>query len=89
MGLAAMAAILHLAVLAARVSARCPHARPIIHAIAVCDSGPMTTHVDPDNKPSHPMQTYCVGQIALNVGMAVVALALWLHIMRMSSAHAN
>lgn len=37
--------------------------------------------------PSRPTQTYSAGQLALAVGMAIVTLACWLHIMRLTGVH--
>jgi hypothetical protein len=36
--------------------------------------------------PSNPIHTYCVGHLALTTGMAVIALAAWLQIMRINGA---
>jgi hypothetical protein len=36
--------------------------------------------------PSNPIHTYCVGHLALTMGMAVIVLAAWLLIMRINGA---
>jgi len=36
----------------------------------------------PERVPSKPVQTYAVGQLSLTLGVAVIALAAWLQIMR-------
>jgi len=33
------------------------------------------------------MHTFCAGQLALTLGMAVLTLTLWLQIMRINGAH--
>lgn len=40
-----------------------------------------------DQSPSRPTQTYSAGQLDLAVGMAVITLARWLHIMRLTGTH--
>ncbi len=85
-GVAALAAVLHLAVLASRMPGRSAHAVPSL--LWNAGSAPAERHGDADGDaaPSNPQQTYCVGRIALTSGMAVVALACWLHVMRLGSA---
>lgn len=89
-GLAAMAAVLHLAVLAGRVSPRGSHPRPIaLLAWQVPPSETAETRLSEENAPSNPTRTYCAGRLALTAGMAVLALARWLHVMRVRGTHAD
>jgi hypothetical protein len=90
MGLAAMVAFLHVAVLAARVSTRHAHHHPtpVLSWPAMANSQPDVV-VKAGKTPSNPVQTYCVGRLDLTRGMAVVVLAEWLHIMRTGGVHSH
>lgn len=81
--LAAIVAALHLAVLASRVSHR--HLRTV-----TLMSWQMPTPEEPapvaTEPPSNPQRSYCAGQLALSVGMAVITLARQLHAIRASGA---
>lgn len=86
-GLAAMVAALHLAVLAGRVSARHPRGRHL--ALIVWQQPPaaqVETAPKSDRVPSNPTQAYNAGRLALTFGVAVIALAYQLQVMRMGSA---
>lgn len=88
MGLAALVAALHLAVLTGRVSARWAGARPGVLVIWRMPQDTLRVAADKsDQPPSRPTQSYSAGQLALAVGMAVVTLARWLHIMRLTGTH--
>ena len=81
-----MAAVLHLAVLSARMP-RHAHHRPL--AILAWQAPAPTATVEVKTKsdaPSNPTQTYCVGQVRLTFGMAVIGLADRLQVMRTGSA---
>lgn len=87
-GLAALVAALHLAVLTGRVSVRWAGARP--GALVIWRMPQDTIRVAAGKSaqpPSRPTQTYSAGQLALAVGMAIVTLACWLHIMRLTGVH--
>lgn len=86
-GVAALATVLHLAVLASRIHGRSVHHAPP-SVLWNAGSAPAERHGDHDSAPapSNPHQTYCVGRIALTSGMAVITLAWWLHVMRLGAA---
>jgi hypothetical protein len=80
-------AVLQLAVLARRLSVR--HApRPNV-LLAWRSPETSQTNSPEDSTPSKPTRTYCAGQLELTCGMAVLALAQWLHIMRLSGVRSN
>jgi len=87
LGLTAIAAILHLAVFAGKVSPRRMPNRPAMHLVwqqpAKCRIDSERTE---DKVPSNPIHTYCAGHLALAHGMAVVSLAAWMQIMHISGA---
>ena len=86
-GLAAVVAALHVAVLAGRVSTRAPRGR---HATILvwrqADTTQVETQPASDRVPSNPMRAYNAGRLALTSGMAVIALAFHLQVMRMGAA---
>lgn len=87
-GLAALVAALHLAVLTGRVSVRWAGNRPGTLMIwRMTGDAPGTNTGKSDQSPSRPTQTYSAGQLDLAVGMAVITLARWLHIMRLTGTH--
>ncbi|MGQ9648985.1 MAG: hypothetical protein ACUVXJ_02650 [Phycisphaerae bacterium] len=87
-GLAALVAALHLAVLTGRVSVRWAGARPGTLVIWRMPQDAIRVVAGKSAQPSsRPIQTYSAGQLALAVGMAIVTLACWLHIMRLTGVH--
>lgn len=90
-GLATLVAALHLVLLTGRISPWSPTRRPGTLMIwrtpsevrAVAATG------EPEKVASRPTQTYAAGQLALAVGMSLVALACWLHIMRLTGTHGH
>lgn len=84
-GLAAIVAALHLAVLASRVSGRHHHG-PVVLLSWQAPSAPPTPADTTSEPPSNPHRNYSVGELALTRGMAVVSLARWLHVMRINGA---
>ena len=88
LGLATLATVLHLAVLAGGVRARRLSAEPEMYLIwQVPASDTSDTGSTADKVPSNPIHTYCVGHLALATGMAIIALATWLQIMRINGAN--
>lgn len=84
-----MIAALHLAVLARRVPMRSLHHRQmtlLTWRMPTAGSADSPRAAEP---PSRPVQTFCAGQLALTLGMAVLALTLWLQIMRINGAHGS
>ena len=87
-GLAALVAALHLAVLTGRVSVCRAGTRPGTLMIWRMTGDALGTDTGKsDQSPSRPTQTYSAGQLDLAVGMAVITLARWLHIMRLTGTH--
>ena len=86
-GIAAIVAVLQLAVLARRLSVRHAPRPTVLLTWQSPDAG--KTNSPEDSTPSKPTRTYCAGQLELTSGMAILALAEWLHIMRMSGVRAN
>ena len=87
MALATLVAALHVAVLARRMSTRLPAHQPVAKLAWQADGPPtVTTRREPDDAPSHLSRHFSVGRLDLTAGMAVVTLARWLHIMRVSSS---
>lgn len=86
-GLATLIAGLHLAILAGRMSARCPRGR---HAALLVyrepSPSPVDVNQDAQHAPSNPMQAYSAGRLALTFGVAVLALAFQLQVMHMGAA---
>lgn len=85
-GLATMVAALHVVILASRIHARHPHRSPIAlmnWQMPVASQIPATIS---DESPSNPHQAFCVGELALAAGMAIITLTRWLHVMRISGA---
>ena len=79
--LAALVAALHLSVLAGRLGSRAiPSACDVLtwRAPAVGPADEPTS----EQSPSNPQRTYSAGQLALDTGIAVVALTAWLRVMR-------
>jgi|KBSSwiStaDraftv2_1062776.scaffolds.fasta_scaffold3321613_2 hypothetical protein len=86
-GIAAIVAVLQLAVLARRLSVR--HApRPTV-LLAWQSPDTSQTNSPEDSTPSKPTRSYCAGELKLTCGMVVLALAQWLHIMRLSGVRSN
>lgn len=84
-GLAALVAALHLAVLAGR-GGRSTLRYPQIAPITQMETRPPDeTRRDPDRAPSNPTRSYSAGRLALTAGMVIVALAFQLHIMRVGT----
>ena len=87
-GLATVVAALHLAVLARRVPVRSLHHR---QTTLLAWRIPAAERIVPgrgaQRAPSKPVHTYCAGLLLLTFGMAVLTLALWLHVMRTNGTH--
>ena len=85
-GLAAMIAALHVAILASRMPVRNLHRPPVTLLSWQIPVAPQPPVAVPDDPPSNPHQAFCVGELALAVGMAIIVLTRWLHIMHISGA---
>ncbi len=85
---AAIAAVLHLAVLAGRVPVRHGHCTPRILLAWPLPSPNQTVNTETEDCSSNPTQVYCAGELALTFGMAVIVLARWLHISRINGSRA-
>ena len=84
-GLAALVAALHLAVLAGRVPALPTAGRPGTLLVWRVPGDPSrSAGVRAEKAPSRPVKSFAAGQLALTLGMAVVTLARWLQIMRLT-----
>lgn len=87
-GLAAVAAILHVVVFAGRMPVRSlHHEHGALPAWRMPTGGQAEPRRVTEKVPSKPIQPFCAGQLCLALGMAVIALAAWLHIMRINGAH--
>lgn len=87
LGLTAMMAAWHVALLGGRASACLHHPGPAaVLASSLPGGDRVESRVAAGRVPSRPVHSYYAGQLALTVGMAVVSLASWLHIMRISGA---
>ena len=84
-GLATIIAAIHVAILASRVQGR-HHFRPISGMNWEVPRLTQSTTTSAEEPPSNPRQSFAAGELALTIGMAVVALTLWLHVMRISGA---
>jgi hypothetical protein len=81
-GLAAVAAALHVVILAARVAPRHPQAPVGVLVARAMSPVPRAQELAPEPEPpSNPHGRYCAGELALTSGMAVLVLAFWLLIM--------
>ncbi|GMV97013.1 MAG: hypothetical protein HRF43_10705 [Phycisphaerae bacterium] len=88
-GLAAMVAALHLAVLAGRLGgpARCARGRdPALLIWRRPEQAPVETFRTSQRVPSNPQRAYHAGRLALASGVAVLALARALPVMRLGAA---
>ena len=89
-GLATLVAALHLALLTGRLpvwsAARRQGTLMIWRtpADSRADAG-----VDSEKAASRPIHCFAAGQLALAVGMSLVAMARWLHIMRLTGTHGH
>ena len=90
-GLAALVTALHLVLLTGRVSPWSPLRRPGTLLIwrAPSETRAVVAAGEPEKVASRPTQTYAAGQLALAVGMSLVAMARWLHIMRLTGTHGH
>ncbi len=86
MALAALVAVLHLSVLAGRPTGRMGSSRGDGLTWRAPACGLSTERSTADNSPANPTQTYSVGRLSLDTGIAVIALAAWLHVMRINGA---
>jgi hypothetical protein len=86
--LAALVAVLNLSVLAGRLGGRMPCRGDVLawRAPMAAMNGPDAETKTTDKRPSNPTRSYNAGRLALNTGIAVVALAAWLHVMRINGA---
>jgi hypothetical protein len=87
-GLAALVAALHLAVLAGRGGRSLARYHEITPIISTETRPPDETPRDPDRAPSNPTHSYSAGRLALTAGMVIVALAHQVHLMRVGTARA-
>ena len=77
----------HMAMCAGRFSLRTAHHRPAVAwAWSVPAGDRVESRMTDERVPSKPVCSFYAGQLALTVGTAVVTLAAWLHIMRISGA---
>lgn len=83
--LAALVAVLHVSILAGRFSGRSPMLRPVVMVWPTPAPGEAAGS-EAERTPSRPVRSYCAGQLALSVGMAVLTLVAWLHVMRIHGA---
>ena len=89
MMLATWVATLHLFVLAGRLGGRvAPRSNSEWVWQAPMD-GPATHEPAREKTPSNPQRSYSAGQLALDTGVAVVALAAWLRIVRTNGSRSQ
>lgn len=84
-GLATIIAAIHVAILASRVHGR-HHHRPLAGLNWEAPRLTQSTTAETQEPQSNPRQSFAAGELALTIGMAVVALTRWLHVMRISGA---
>jgi hypothetical protein len=90
LGVAAMVALLHLAVLAGRLRSQSAPGRPVAGLMwQLPRAEQVSTALRRERVPSNPLQSFSAGRLALAAGMAVLALANWLHITRVHGSHAD
>jgi hypothetical protein len=89
--LAALVTALHFVLLTGRISPWSPMRRPGTLLIwrAPGEARVAAAAGEPEKGASRPTQTYAAGQLALAVGMSLVAMARWLHIMRLTGTHGH
>lgn len=90
--LAALVAVLNLSVLAGRLGGRMGPCRGDVlawRAPMAAMNGPPAETKTAEKPPSNPTRSYNAGQLALNTGVAVVALTAWLHVMRINGSRGN
>jgi hypothetical protein len=84
-GLAALVAALHLAVLAGRLSTRSPLGGQATLCVWRTPGKAAPGSPEPVSRgSSRPVHAYSAGHLSLNAGMAVLTLTRWLHIMRLT-----
>jgi hypothetical protein len=84
-GLAALVAALHLAVLTGRVPVWSVVGRAgTLQIWRVPADASATTARETGRVASRPVKSYSAGQLSLSAGMAIVALARWLRVMRLT-----
>ncbi len=84
-GLSALVAVLHLAVLAGRLSRRVPPLSPVARLAWRSSPGGQAESVgQADARGSNPITSTWAGRLSLTAGMAVIGLAAWLHTMHTS-----
>jgi hypothetical protein len=76
----ALVTLLHMSVLAGRVSGRRLPEGQTVATWRMPPNGAAAARGETDKAPSHPVHAFSAGQLALNLGMAVITLAAWLHI---------
>ena len=87
LGLATLMAALHVAALARHVPIRRSSAGQVSRLIwRIPEERRATDRVSPDEAPSKPVHVFRAGQLALTGGVAVIALTLWLQVMRTNGA---
>jgi hypothetical protein len=87
--LAALVAVLNLSVLAGRLGGRTsPHRGDVLawRAPMTAITGPAGEAASSEKPPSNPTRYYNAGTLSLNTGIAVIALAAWLGVMRINGA---
>lgn len=90
LGVAAMVAVLHLAILARQLRAQSAPGRPVAGLMwQLPCAEQVSVAVQRERVPSNPLQSFSAGRLALAAGMAVLALANWLHITRVHGSHAD
>lgn len=84
MALAALVAVLNLAVLTHRPGGRLLFGPALAWRAS---AGAPAERNEADKPAANPVRTYNVGQLALNTGIAVFALTVWLQVMRINGAN--
>jgi hypothetical protein len=84
--LAALVAVLNLSVLAGRLGGRTIPGRNDVLTWQIPISGPTADRSTTEEPSANPTRAYSAGRLSLDTGIAVIALAAWLHVMRINGA---
>lgn len=82
--LAALVAVLNLSIMAGRLGGASPRHAVLAWRAPAC--GPASERGSAKEPPANPTRAYNAGRLALGTGIAVIALAAWLHVMRINGA---
>lgn len=87
MALATLVAALHLSIWVGRLGERAGLTRPAVATWRLPAGASLVERGDGKAHSARPKRTYSAGQLALDTGVAVLALAAWLLVMRSNGSH--